>query len=92
MEAVKYFIEEVGLKVYADDYNAFKNATITQQNDVAMYLMQYNLSNEILGVGLVESASNGNIEMVEYLTQNVQFSKQKSLVPLKQLAYTNKSK
>ena len=75
LEAVKYFIEEVGLKVYADDYNAFKNATITQQNDVAMYLMQYNLSNEILGVGLVESASNGNIEMVEYLTQNVQFSK-----------------
>lgn len=75
LEAVKYFVEEVGLKVYADDYNAFKNATITQQNDVAKYLMQYNLSQEVLGLGLLESASNGNIDMVEYLTTNVKFAK-----------------
>ncbi|MCW5156298.1 ankyrin repeat domain-containing protein [Burkholderia cenocepacia] len=75
LEAVRYFIEEVGLKAYADDYNAFKNATITQQNDVAKYLMQYNLSQEALGLGLLESAANGNIEMVEHLTSNNQFAK-----------------
>lgn len=74
LEAVKYFVEEVGLSVHADSEKSFTYAAIAEHTEVAKYLMTQNLTKETLALGLLESSATGNLELVDHLTTNVKFT------------------
>ncbi|WP_175888230.1 ankyrin repeat domain-containing protein [Burkholderia contaminans] len=74
LEAVKYFVEEVGLSVRADGEKSFTYASMAGHTEVAQYLMAHQLSQDTLALGLLESSANGNLELVDHLTTNVKFT------------------